>query len=331
MPKKYLIKAFLFVLVAAIALGFSNWYKQYKNDANVLGQYTFAQTRQNIRRMAHIRITTAEDGTFNLKREGEYWRFQEAANYYINTDSLANLYNMINNSVIMNVQPGDKKLFSETGLVSPSPKINARDQYKGTRIEIFDTEENLLDDLIIGNPLSEGEYHFARKTDGSYIYNISHVGIFNGLAQSWIPYPLLKLNEGIIESLVLDGRVLNRQLLHDIKPHLSFIKDLLDSLSFLRYDGIAEFSEFQKTFPDSKPQNIKVVTPVGLIYNLNIYHTDDSYWLTVYLQMDKIALKEVSSFIGQNQKYFQNWVFQLSPDQGAALYYTQLKDKPDEQ
>jgi hypothetical protein len=323
MPKKYLIKAFLFVLVAAIALGFSNWYKQYKNDANVLGQYTFAQTRQNIRRMAHIRITTAEDGTFNLKREGEYWRFQEAANYYINTDSLANLYNMINNSVIMNVQPGDKKLFAEAGLVMPTA-AKADTKFKGTRIEIFDDEEILLNDLIIGNGLDDGEYHFARQTNGSYVYNVSQIGIFSGSPQSWIPYPLLKIKENMIEALVLDGRILSRQLLHDIKPHLSFIKELLDTLSFLRYDGIAKLSEFKQTFPDAQPQTIKVITPLGLIYALNVYHTDDAYWLTVRLQMDKIARTEVAAFIGENQKYFKDWVFQLSPEQGAALYDTQI-------
>lgn len=324
MSKKYLIRALLFVLIAAGVLIFSGWYKQHKNNANVLGQYTFAQTRQNIRRMGHIRITNAVDGSFNIRRHGDYWRFQEAADYYVNTDSLANLYNMINTSLIMTVQPGDKKLIAESGLVTPSPTTKAKLQYKGARVEIFDDEENLLDDVIIGKSLEEGEYHFARRTNDSYIYNISQVGIFNGSAQSWIPYPLLKLNEGIIETLVLDGRVINRQLLEDIKPHLSFIRDLLDALSFLRYDGIAKQEDFNKTFSDAKPQTIKVITPLGLIYNLNVYHADGTYWLTVRLQMDKIALKEVATFIGENQKYFNDWIFQLSPEQGAALYNTQI-------
>lgn len=324
MTKKYIIRALIFVIIATAALLFSGWYKQYKKDANVLGKYTFAETRQNIRRMAHIRITTAADGAFNLKRQGEYWRFEEAADYFVNTDSLANLYNMINNSIIMNVQSGDKKLIAEAGLVKPSPTIKAMLKYKGTRIEIFDDEDNLLNDLIIGNSLDNGEYHYARQTDGSYVYNVSQIGIFNGSPQSWIPYPLLKIKENMIEALVLDGRILSRQLLHDIKPHLSFIKELLDALSFLRYDGIAKLSEFKQTFANAQPQTIKVVTPLGLIYALNVYHTDDAYWLTVRLQMDKIARTEVATFIGENQKYFKDWVFQLSPEQGAALYNTQI-------
>lgn len=323
MTKKYIISALIFVFIATAALIFSGWYKQYKKDANVLGQYTFAETRQNIRRMAHVRITTAADGSFNINRRGEYWRFQEAADYFVNPDSLANLYNMINNSVIMNVQTGDKKLFADAGLVAPTA-AKAKAKFKGTRIEIFDDEENLLNDIIIGNSLNDGEYHFARQTDGSYVYNVSQIGIFNGSPQSWIPYPLLKIKENMIEALVLDGRILSRQLLHDIKPHLSFIKDLLDALSFLRYDGIAKLPEFKQTFPDVQPQTVKVVTPLGLIYTLNIYHTDDAYWLTVYLQMDKIARTEVATFIGENQKYFKDWVFQLSPEQGAALYNTQI-------
>ena len=323
MTKKYLIRAFVFVLIATAALLLSGWYKQYKKDANVLGKYTFAETRQNIRRMAHIRITSTANDTFNLFRQGEYWRFQEAADYFVNPDSLANLYNMINNSVIMNVQPGDKKLFAEAGLVMPTAaKANAK--FKGTRIEIFDDEEILLNDLIIGNGLDDGEYHFARQTNGSYVYNVSQIGIFSGSPQSWIPYPLLKIKENMIEALVLDGRILSRQLLHDIKPHLSFIKELLDTLSFLRYDGIAKLAEFKQTFPDAQPQTIKVITPLGLIYALSIYHSDNTYWLTVRLQMDKIARTEVAAFIGENQKYFKDWIFQLSPEQGAALYNTQI-------
>ncbi len=323
MTKKYLIRALIFVLIATAALLFSDWYKQYKKDANVLGKYTFAETRQNIRRMVHIRITSTANDTFNLFRQGEYWRFQEAADYFVNPDSLANLYNMINNSVIINVQPGDKKLFAEAGLVMPTA-TKADTKFKGTRIEIFDDEELLLNDLIIGNSLDGSEYHYARQTNGSYVYNVSQIGIFSGSPQSWIPYPLLKIKENMIEALVLDGRILSRQLLHDIKPHLTFIKELLDALSFLRYDGIAKLSEFKQTFPDTQPQTIKVITPLGLIYTLNVYHNDNTYWLTVRLQMDKIARTEVAAFIGENQKYFKDWVFQLSPEQGAALYDTQI-------
>ena len=66
MTKKYLIRALIFVLIATAALLFSGWYKQYKKDANVLGKYTFAETRQNIRRMAHIRITSTANDTFKI-------------------------------------------------------------------------------------------------------------------------------------------------------------------------------------------------------------------------------------------------------------------------
>ena len=327
MNKKYLLFVTLFVLLAAAVLGGSHLYRHYKNEANVLGKYTFAQTRKNIRRLSHIRLTTAQNGTVNLYRQGEFWHFKEAADYFINTDSLANFYNMVNNSLIMTAQPAGKKTMADARLLMPNDKNT---QQTGTRIETFDGDEQLLDDVVIGAMLQEGEYRFARKADGAYIYTVSHIGTFDGHPQSWIPYPLLNIKDDMIGALVIDGKYLDRQLIDDIKPHLPFIRKLTEALNFLNYGGIAAQKDFFKTYPDIKPQTVKVLTPIGLNYVLNIYFADDTYWLTIHLQMNKIARKEVGAFVGENQKYFKDWIFQLNDEQGSALYDTQIGEQSDE-
>ena len=63
---------------------------------------------------------------------------------------------------------------------------------------------------------------------------------------------------------------------------------------------------------------------------LNIYFADNTYWLTIHLQMNKIARKEVGAFVGENQKYFKDWIFQLNDEQGSALYDTQIGEQSDE-
>lgn len=322
MNKRYLVFAALFALVALLLLGASLYYRNHASFANKRGQYTFTQTRQNISRMARIQMITADDGEINIVRDGKLWRLREAAGYYINNAMLAAFYQMVNNSVIMTVQKSDTAQIAALHLAAPND--NAEMTAKGTEVAIYDDEGVLLDHLIISKPLQNSDYRYARHAGSSYVYTISGTGVFSGEGQSWVPYPLLKISDDMIDALIIDGKILDRQLLHDIEPYLSFIRDIKQTLGFVRYDGIALQSDFLAAFPNIKPQTLQVLTPVGLLYTLDVYAADNAYWLTIKMERGKLAPKPVAEFIRDNQHYFDGWIFKLEQAQGQALYDSKI-------
>lgn len=326
MNKRYLVFAALFALVALLLLGASLYYRNYVSFANQRGQYTFAQTRQNISRMARIQMITADDGEINIIRDGGLWRLREAAGYYINNAMLAAFYQMVNNSVIMTVQKSDTAQIAALQLAAPTD--DAELAAKGTEVAVYDDEGVLLDHLIISKPLKDSDYRYARHTGSPYVYTISSAGIFAGDGQSWVPYPLLKISDDMIDALIIDGKILDRQLLHDIEPYLSFIRDIKQTLGFVRYDGIALQSDFFAAFPDIKPQTLQVLTPVGLLYTLDVYAADNAFWLTVKLERGKLSSRQVAEFIRDNQHYFDGWIFKLEQAQGQALYDSKIGQTP---
>ena len=92
MSKKYLILTLICVAFIALLAGISVWYSQRKQGENVRGQYVFADTRSNIRRLRHVKLTTADSGEINLYLKDGVWHFQEAANYFVNPEQLADFY-----------------------------------------------------------------------------------------------------------------------------------------------------------------------------------------------------------------------------------------------
>jgi len=83
--------------------------------------------------------------------------------------------------------------------------------------------------------------------------------------------------------------------------------------------------EFEQNFAQIKPRHLEVETVVGLIYALDIYKVADTYWLGVTLKSRRVVQKDVPEFIAENQKYFKDWIFQLSDEGGKILYTSGFK------
>ncbi len=302
---------------------YSLWYIKQKAGLNLRGQYIFSQTKENISTLQKIKLTTPDTGEINiyLKDDG-VWHFAEAADYFVNPEQLSAFYYMINNAVITAIDKNSD--FTKTELLIPS---SASRQGEGTLVETYDSDGNLLDKIIIGKTLADNDYHFARNPKYPYTYTISSVRGFSGNADAWIPFPLIQLPVNALENIKLTEDTLSAQTLQTYLPRSLKLRKFVSSLTYLGYTGIAYKKDFNEDFSDVTPHQITVETSLGLIYVLNIYKPEpDEYWLTVKLEHTKIPQKDVIKFVQENQKYFENWIFNLDTAQGKLLYNSTAAD-----
>ena len=108
MNKKYIRWASIFLGIAALLFGGALWHQRHITAGQVRGQFAFEQTRNNIRQLAEIQMTTAEGGQVSIYHKDGDWFFKEAKDYFINVHSLVEFYNMANNSLIEAVRPAAK-------------------------------------------------------------------------------------------------------------------------------------------------------------------------------------------------------------------------------
>ncbi len=318
MRKKYLIAIILFVVFSLSALAFSFWYITRQSEKNMRGQYFFANTRKNIQNIGLIKMITPENGDINIYYEKGVWRFMEAADYFINTDMLAIFYKMVNDSIIVTVNDvdfGSKKLMTAK---------DASESEQGTQVVVYDMDGNVLDDVVIGDVTQSGKERLARYTNGHYAYGISSANPFSGEASAWIPMPLLEVKNYMLESLKIGDKKLNREQLNVLISSSKVVKDVVNAVSFVFYDGIVSRHDFETDFPDSKAKRIVLETDVGEVYVLDVYKIDETYWLSVKLTTTKIFVRGVKELVDSNQVYYADWVFQLNEEQGAVLYEAQL-------
>jgi hypothetical protein len=164
----------------------------------------------------------------------------------------------------------------------------------------------------------------ARYTNGHYAYGISSANPFSGEASAWIPMPLLEVKNYMLESLKIGDKKLNREQLNVLISSSKVVKDVVNAVSFVFYDGIVSRHDFETDFPDSKAKRIVLETDVGEVYVLDVYKIDETYWLSVKLTTTKIFVRGVKELVDSNQVYYADWVFQLNEEQGAILYEAQL-------
>lgn len=311
MLNKYFRYAWIFLAAAAVLFGTVLWNKYQSDAGKVRGQYAFEQTRNNIKLLKHIRMTTPTSGEVNLElRDGE-WRFKEAKDYFINVNRLAAFYEMVNNALIETVNPATVEVLEKQNLTPDT----------GTKVTTYDGAGKVLDEVIIGKRYNDESVYAYFANNKSYYYSIGPVGAFSGEAQDWIPYPLLNIDANLIRKMVIRGRVFAGEKLEKLAQRSLNLQRALGVLSFIGYNGIMLKSDMlQDETVNVEPRTLDVVMINGLIYAMQIYEVADTYWLGITLQADKLTRKDVPAFVKQNQKYFADWLFLMDTRQGKTLY-----------
>jgi len=325
MTRKRWFYVFSGLLILSIAVFCSFRYAQDEDNRNVRGQHVFAQTRENMGTLQQIHISAPQSGikfTVYLS-DDNIWRIKELSDYFASPSMLAEFYAMVNNSLIMKVSEGNEKLFSAYSLFAQSEKYPS--ESVGTVVETYDKEGNLLDKVVIGRAEENSEYYFARKEESSFIYSINKVNGFSGEPGAWLPFPLLEIHRSIITSVERNGVRLNDDVLEAGYLQSAKVKEFLRTLSFIGYQNIVTKKKFAERLKEAELHSLSVETVVGLVYVLDVYKIDDKYWLGVTLKSTRVSKKEVPGFISENQKYFENWLFQLSDDDGKVLYNSAFK------
>lgn len=306
MTKKYLLGALCFVLIAGISWKISQYYRHQIDETLVRGQYAFALARQNIERLQKIELTQ-EGQTITFYRQGDDWHFREAADYFVNNEMLAAFYEMINEAMIVATRPAEQNALADL-------------QKNGTVIKIYDDEDKLLADVTVDISAQKDKSRLAYQNGSSKIYRIAPVGMFSGLAQSWVPMPLLAVAQPDLAAVEYGEMYISGEVLAEAKQESKAVRELLSLLEFVSYDGIVRRSDFTAAYSDIEPLVLQVHLNSGLIYRLQLYVFKDAYWLKIGLAMDKIARQDVPLLIEQLQQHYADWVFQLSDEDGETLY-----------
>ena len=311
MRRKHIFGALAFLCAALLLFAAALWQQKQSQAGLVRGIFAFAQTRSNIRLLAKVKMITADSGEINIYRRGEDWYFSEAKDYFVNVHQLAEFYNMVNNSLIENVFPAEPEAL----------KGKMLDPETGTKIITYDTKDNVLDEMVIGKHSVGASSYAYNPRNPEYYYIISNVGAFSGEAEGWIPYPLLTVDARLIKSLKTAKTVYTQEQIQKSVTVNPDIQRVLGVLSFIGYDGISAKSELLSDEAQNiEPHEIEVTMAGGLIYAFSIYKIEDLYWLGITLKADRIAYKDVPTFVENNQKYFADWLFLMSMRQGQILY-----------
>ena len=305
MNKKYIIAAFIFVICALLGLSGAVQYRRHHDAAEVLGHYALEQARQKLPLMTSIRIKTPQNGEISLYRKENYWRFHEAADYFINNKTLTDFYDFINNAVITDVYPASAEKIAEL--------------HNGIEIQILDDNENKLAHLWLAEKADTDNMHTMQLSDSNYIFRVNHTKPYFGEPQAWIPMPLLQIKNETILGIDYGSQFLDREILIAGKKQFEFIRNLLTALNYTLYEGIISRQDFFSSHPDITPKTLQIYISGGLIYVLHLYNINNTIWLTIDLKTQKITRQEMAVLVQNMQPYYADWVFQLNAEQGTAL------------
>lgn len=316
MNKRYIEWVVIFVLSAMLVLGGSWLYSRYKQGSDIRGKYTFAQTKEKINYLGNIKIISQESGEMNFYRLSDgSWRFKEAKDYFVSDEMLSFFFNMVKNSIILSVRKSDNDFVEKNNLTAD----------KGTVVQTYDYDGNLLDNIILGNKSNVPELFWSRNAGNEqYAYEISAINGFSSSVQNWVPYPLLSIKTDEIKWISINGEKTDYKEFNRLLKRSSAWRDLVRALNFLDYYGVDFKSDFVNLPQDTKVRQIDVGMLNGMIYKLTLLDTADAYWIVISMDADRVFLVDAVDVAANTYRYYADWVFRLSDEQGTILFSNSL-------
>ena len=301
MNKKYLfvICSMIVISVSSLLLGLKHL--EEKTVSEMLGANTFINTKNNLFKLGRIVITNSNQEQINLYYDGN-WYFEEAADYFVDENAMRNLFNAVNDSV----------------LVENAEPIKAEDTFN---IKTFDNEGNLLDDINFAN----NDMSYVKYAGKKNWYKASNLGDISFNPTDLLPYPLLSVPEEFISAVNINNHYATKSALDEIKPFNENISSFFDALKSIDYIGIISEELFVEDYASAPSKEIKLYLMGGLNYRLQVYKADEVYYLKIMPERELIARTEVNAIIKTKKMYYNGWLFQLSDEQGKLLYEISLK------
>ena len=299
MSKKYLFFILVAVLLSMAALSSALKHLQTKSLQNVLGSYSFANTKNNLFKLKKIKLAHADGREMTFYYENGIWYFEEAADYFVKDEAIQNFYDMVKNSVLI-------ERVEKTS--SEDSKLN---------VKTFDENGEVLDDVyLFGSGHSIMSY-----PDNKFAYKISHTENISNNPPDWLPSPLLKINKDLILGLNVNGKYADKEALDENEPFSDNLKEFFDALKNVEYEGIVSDELFDEEYAEIvQEKEILIYLAGGLNYRLQIYSDGENYYARIFAEREVIAKKEVNGIIEVQNMYYRGWTFLLTPEQGKTLF-----------
>lgn len=318
MNKKALLFSLFLAVFSASLVFWSICEQNADTDQSNLGSLFFEETAKDGLNVNKI-IVKMPQQQVTLSLEGKFWRVKEADGYFAGLVVTNGLFNALNEAKIHSVI--QKEITPEMQLAYPESKETPD---AGISIQIFNKTGAKIDDVIIGAE-TDG-YHYARHANSSTPVLIS--GNFN-LPQRldyWLQQPLITLSEHSVETVITQSET-EQQLAFRPEPTLPFhdinrkeinISAFLEQFVSLNFTSVktADNTPLKDELPKKA---IVLFMESGLIYGIEVYEYDDSYWVRINLSTTSLPTKLASDYIKDSSFLYKDWFFKIDNSIGRFL------------
>ena len=315
MNNKKLLLISIFLTIFSIGLATTLLQTQQNNwPEEQIGAFLFEKTNEEGVHVNKIVIKTAQM-QLSLYYQNKFWHVKEADGYYADLVTINNLFQDINNAKIDSVAVNVSSL--DAGL---APKQSA----DFIEIQTYNDSNKLLDSVLIG----------ARKNNSTYVSKKGQKAIY--LTSSnfdipkkiryWLQQPLISIAPENIESLILQTPT-GQQLAYRPNKTASFfnlkqqqvdVRPLLEKFLLFMFEDV---KKIQNTpIPSTKPEKVIVLFPYsGLIYGIEIYKIEETYWIKIDLSISRLPTKVASDYIKDSLFLYKDWIFKINSNLGKYL------------
>lgn len=312
MNTKYLKQSFVLLLVSAIFATTSVWYISQQKKRTYGGEVVFAKTIQNLNNLGRLTIKN-QGKEVNLQLEDNLWRIMEMGNYYADYNQINNLFKDFT----------EAKVYRRRGLATPEDKKKFGLEENALRIITRDKQEQVLNDVIIGQSTTNGLYHFAQISSEPNIFLISGKLKFPKQIYSWLKQPILSFSPQEISSLRIKNTTAVRK-----NPLLDFtikgttkatnIKSYLGALIYVPAYDVRRAADFdEKDWPQQN--HLQLTTFDGLVMDISIFSNNNEYWAALKISATRLPKASTNDYIKDNAFLYDGWYFKLDKTIGETL------------
>lgn len=318
MNKKALVFTLFLVCVSSFLAFLTIKEPDIDGNKGNIGNLLFAKTAENGLNIDKIVIKNAKMQA-TIYRNDKFWHIKEADDYYAGLIPINTLFQALNDAKIQSVLNLD--ITPNMQLDSPEDKDT---ETTGILIQTFSDQENKIDDIIIGT--RQNGLYYARYADSSTPMLIN--GNFN-LPQylyQWLQQPLMMLSPQSVESVITQSETEKQMAFrpepmaefHNIKQQPTDIASFLEPFASLEFISVkaAENTPLKDAYPK---KTIVIFLESGLIYGVEVYEADASYWIKINLSTTSLPTKLASDYINDSNFLYKDWFFEINENTGKFL------------
>ncbi len=309
MLRKHIKIALILLLFAVPFLIYGIYLNSTRVHLLSRGNYFFDLTR-NRADIEQIALVFPNQKSIHIEKKDNFWRIKEANNYYTAFSKINALVALIRNTVIYRADNFHSK---EEALFQNALKIISTD-----------ASGKIVDEATIA-PLKEGnKYYYALRNNDGFIYQLAGNFDLSSHVMDWVQMPLFTFNINHVKRIKADNfevyRRFENENFKDVQTSTEYthLQKLLDNFWYLTADEIQQISQIDLS-AFSKVNHFDITLFNGIIYQIDLYAQNQTYWITVKLNREGLINKTSLQQIKENSLLFDGWIFKINHDKGINL------------